>query len=375
MNVDEDREAFIALAHAVEPGDARVGAWVGAVGAVRAAECIRAGSQAASVRAPRGIELDGLHARWSRAPRQPRALAERIGARIIVRGDAEWPGQLADLAEREPYALWVLGAGSLRLLALRSVAMVGARAATAYGETIARTWSGQLTSEGWVVVSGCAFGIDAAAHRGALDAGGVTIAVLASGVDVPYPRAHDALLGRIADCGLVVSEVPLGEQVRRQRFLARNRLIAAMSRATVVVEAAVRSGTTATAHAAGDLGRPVLAVPGPVTSASSAGCHRMIRDREADVAASWLDVHEALGGESLTAAVESSRRARDSLDDRELRVLDALPRRGGLSVAELQVRTGMGALAILAALGLLEAASWVERTGQDWRAVARVEPA
>ena len=155
------------------------------------------------------------------------------------------------------------GAADLRLLALRSVAVVGARACTAYGEEVARTWSAELAADSWCVLSGAAFGIDAAAHRGALAASGPTVAVLAGGVDVPYPRAHVALLARIADEGLVVSEVPPGESVRRQRFLSRNRVIAALGRATLVIEAAERSGTTATARAASAIARPCSRCPAP----------------------------------------------------------------------------------------------------------------
>ena len=253
---DEDRQSLIELAHCVEPGDYGVGAMVALSGPARVAGRIRSGTT--GLRHGEGLKARMRGVRTAEAAER----AARVGARIVTRVDAEWPGQLADLGDQEPYALWVAGAGSLRLLALRSVAMVGARACTAYGEEIAREWSAEFTAGQWCVVSGGAFGIDAAAHRGALAAGGPTICVLAGGVDMPYPRAHDALIARIADEGLVVSESPPGESVRRQRFLSRNRVIAALCRATVVVEAAERSGTTATARAAGLMGRPVLAVPG-----------------------------------------------------------------------------------------------------------------
>ncbi len=258
---EDERRALILLAHCVEPGDGAVGEWVAREGPVRAISLTR--ERRTGLR-----HAEGLMARLVAADDlDPDGRAAAVGARIVVRGDAEWPGQLADLAEQEPFALWVLGAGSLRLLALRSVAVVGARACTAYGEEIARSWAAELTDQGWCVASGGAFGIDAAAHRGALAAGGATVCVLAGGVDVPYPRAHDALISRIADDGLVVSESPPGEGVRRQRFLSRNRVIAGMSRATVVIEAAERSGTMATAHAAGLMGtaRPRRAGTGHVT--------------------------------------------------------------------------------------------------------------
>ena len=169
-----------------------------------------------------------------------------------------------------------MGARARRLdeLVDRSVAIVGSRASTAYGEHVAGELGHQLAERGWTVVSGGAFGIDAAAHRGALAAEAPTVAVLACGVDRPYPAAHGALLHRIAETGLLVSEWPPGAAPHRHRFLVRNRLIAALTRGTVVVEAAARSGAQATARRARKLGRQVLVVPGPVTSAMSVGLPR-----------------------------------------------------------------------------------------------------
>ena len=270
-----EREAYIALAHCVEPGDVAAGRLLQSLGPVELADRVRAGRT--------GLRHgEGLAARLAGSGHVAADdRAARCDARIVTRADREWPSQLEALGPQAPLALWVRGAADLRLLALRSVAIVGARASTSYGEEVARSWAAALASDAWTVLSGAAFGIDAAAHRGALAADGSTVAVLAGGVDVPYPRAHTALLARIVDEGAVVSESPPGESVRRQRFLSRNRLIAALGRATLVVEAAERSGTTATARAASAMNRPVLAVPGPVTSAASAGCHRMIRDGRA----------------------------------------------------------------------------------------------
>ncbi len=204
----------------------------------------------------------------------------RRGVRVVVPGEAEFPSQLLDLPE-PPLALWVRGPLDLRAAALRSVAVVGARACTAYGERATVAVAGGLAADGWAVVSGGAFGIDAAAHRAALAVGGPTIAVLACGVDVTYPRAHDALLARIGDSGLVVSELPPGSQPLKHRFLARNRVIAALSRGTVVVEAARRSGAVSTASRALELGRVVMAVPGPVTSMASSGTNRLLHEQVA----------------------------------------------------------------------------------------------
>ena len=285
---EADREAFIALAHCVEPGDAAAGRLLQDVGPVELVDRIRAGRT--GLRHGEGLAArlagGGLTGADDRAA--------RCDARIVTRADREWPTQLEALGEQAPLALWVRGAADLRLLALRSVSIVGARACTAYGEEVARMWAAELASDAWTVLSGAAFGIDAAAHRGALSAGGPTVAVLAGGVDVPYPRAHTALLARIAEEGAVVSESPPGESVRRQRFLTRNRVIAALGRATLVVEAADRSGTTATARAASAMNRPVLAVPGPIFSPASAGCHRMIREGLAILVADVPDLLDML---------------------------------------------------------------------------------
>ncbi len=184
-------------------------------------------------------------------------------------------------APARPYALWVRGTADLRACSARSVAIIGARAATAYGRYVSTRMAADLGATGWTVVSGGAYGIDASAHNGVLAAGGMTVAVLACGPDIAYPRPHRGLLDAIAAQGAVISEWPPGTPPARQRFLLRNRVIAALALGTVVVEAAAHSGTLAAARHAHDLGRPLMAVPGPVTSAMSAGCHSLIRERHA----------------------------------------------------------------------------------------------
>ncbi|HEX6917030.1 MAG TPA: DNA-processing protein DprA, partial [Phycicoccus sp.] len=178
------------------------------------------------------------------------------GVRVLVPGDVEWPEAL-DRHESPPYCLYVLGETDLAALAERAVAVVGSRAASDYGLRVAAELGEGLADRGWAVVSGGAFGIDAAAHRGALAADGPTVAVLACGVDVAYPRAHEALLREVGRRGSLVSEVPVGSAPYRHRFLARNRLIALLARATVVVEAGVRSGALSTAREARDHHLPV----------------------------------------------------------------------------------------------------------------------
>jgi DNA processing protein len=221
------------------------------------------------------------------------------------------------------------------------------------------------------VVSGGAFGIDAAAHRGAMAAEAPTVAVLACGVDRPYPAAHGALFHRIAETGLLVSEWPPGCAPLRHRFLVRNRLIAALTRGTVVVEAAARSGAQATARRAQQLGRQVLVVPGPVTSAMSVGCHELLREEElgATLVASAAHVISAVGriGDDLATSAVRPSSPRDGLSDLAARVLDACPVRTGVSPERLASVAGCDVLEVLRVLPALELADLVQWTGTGWR--------
>lgn len=363
----QERLALIWLAHAAEPADGRVGALVRERGAVDALASIQAGSSGLT-------DEQGLRARLAHAdPVTALEQAQRIGARIVHRGSREWPTQLDQLGDAAPFALWVLGAADLRLTMLRSIAVVGARACTPYGESVARDWASAFAGQSWTVVSGGALGVDGAVHRGALASGGMTICVLAGGIDVAYPRAHEQLLHRIADDGLLVSESPLGECVRRRRFLTRNRLIAALTRATVVVEAALRSGTTATANAAMALNRPVLAVPGPVSSPMSAGCHALIRDFGAVLASAPSDVLELLEplGSPPPGRPPMPSRPYDSLTSNQARVLDALPAHGGAVIGELVRVAGISAPDVTAALAVLAARGLARPAGRGWELVGR----
>ena len=187
-----------------------------------------------------------------------------------------WPSQLQDLGHRTPLGLWYRG--DMQALNPISIAIVGSRSASVYGENIAADLAMKLSTLKIDVVSGGAFGIDAAAHHGALVAEGKTVAIMAGGVDVPYPKSNSHLFERIAKSGLILSEVPPQTIPIRHRFLIRNRLIAALSRATLVVEARIKSGAMSTAGEATSIGRDVMAIPGSIHSASSAGCHQLIRD-------------------------------------------------------------------------------------------------
>jgi DNA processing protein len=277
-----ERLARAALSRVVEPGDPQVAAQVRRHGAAGVWERLRHDHP--------GID-----------PHRDLDLIGQAGGRLLCPGDDGWPVALdvldQDAAERPdgagaPVGLWVRGAADPATMLGRAIAIVGARASTPYGEHLAADLGFALAERGWTVVSGAAFGIDAAAHRGALAAGGPTIAVLAGGVDVPHPAAHARLLDEIAARGAVVSEAPPGAAPDRRRSLARNRLIAAWARGTVLVEAGLRSGALNTVWHARRLGRPVMAFPGPVTSAMSAGCHRLLREHQD--AFLVTDVHDVL---------------------------------------------------------------------------------
>ncbi|MFV0551003.1 MAG: DNA-processing protein DprA, partial [Anaerorhabdus sp.] len=191
----------------------------------------------------------------------------------------EWPSALDDLGDRRPYVLWTRGATSFLARPLNDlVTITGARASTSYGDHVAGQLASDLANAERLVVAGGAYGIEGAAHRAALASGGDTIAVMANGVDRMYPMGHRELLERVADLGLIVSEVPPGAVPTRHRFIARARIMAALSAATVVVEAGVRSGSMTVARRARELGRTVGAVPGPVTSSQSLGPHRLLNE-------------------------------------------------------------------------------------------------
>ena len=357
-----ERAARAALTRLAEPGDAWLGRAVAGLGAAEVLDRVR------SARAGEDERLGHYRVRLP-AMAADLDLADRAGARVVVPGDDEWPAALEDLDERAPIALWVAGEGQLADATRRSVSVVGARACTAYGEHVAGELAAGLGDRGWTVVSGGAYGIDAAAHRGALAVDAPTVAVLACGVDVPYPAAHDGLLRAIRAQGVVVSELPPGSRPTRRRFLDRNRVIAALGRGTVVGEAATRSGAKNTAGQADDLSRPVMAVPGPVTSAASAGCHELIRGRGAALVTDAADVLD-LVGDLVTDARDLRRgeaRPHDSLDPVTLRVLEALPLRRRAGADSVGRVAGLDAPTVLRALGLLAATGLADAHEGRWR--------
>lgn len=362
---DPSREALVTLAIIAEPPSSPLVIALAGEAPCAVLERLRRGELAGA--SPRAIA--GLQTRLAAVDvARSLSLATRVGARFVAPGDDEWPQRLGDLSDQAPLGLWLRGRPRLNELVETSVAVVGARAATTYGVTIASELAVELTTRGATVVSGAAFGIDAAAHRGALSVSGPTVAVLACGIDRAYPLAHDELLRRIGEQGLVVSELAPGAGVTRGRFLVRNRLLAAMTCGTVVVEAAVRSGALNTATRARDLSRHVMAVPGPVTSAMSAGCHEEIRARAANLvtdAADVLDVVGVLGRDALGERREGARPL-DQLTSPQLAVFDALPLRASREVDEVARSCGLGLVGVLAAMGRLHELGLVEPVGSGW---------
>lgn len=217
---------------------------------------------------------------------------DRVQAQLLVPGDALWPQAVEDLIA-PPIALIVKG--NPEVLTMQSLAIVGTRNPTNYGVRIAGDFAAGFVDREWGIVSGGAYGIDTAAHRGALIAEGVTIAVIASGIDVNYPAGNARLFAEICEVGAIITEVMPGHPALPARFLTRNRLIAAISGATLVIEAAFRSGSLRTARDAAELLRPVMAIPGPINSPTSEGCHRLIGERAAEIVTSVADAVEFVG--------------------------------------------------------------------------------
>lgn len=292
----DERAARVILAIASEPADAVTGRMVRTAGATETiAQVVGAG-------VPVGADGDTWQRRLApridaRQVRRVLAETERHGLRVLIPGDVEWPAGVDALGDRAPLALWAKG--DTRLLTVPvwdRVTVTGARAATGYGEHVAMELTAAAMTDSRQVVSGGAYGIDGVSHRTALASGGSTIAVMAGGLDRLYPAGHSELLTRVGTHGLLLSELPPGTEPTKWRFLQRGRLLAALSGAVVVAEAGYRSGTLNTAARALELHRPVGAVPGPITSAASAGCHRLLRDRLATVITGYDDVRSLLDG-------------------------------------------------------------------------------
>jgi DNA processing protein len=375
--------ARVAWSIVAEPGDGVAGALVAELGAARSLRLVLAAGS--------GITPELRDAAAELAPDDPDAFVQRVGsglerwaprlgtldvgrtldtaaavnARLLIPGDPCWPESLGDLGVHAPFVLWARMRSAIPLGA-SSLAVVGSRANTTYGTEVAADVTAAAVRAGLHVVSGGAYGIDAVAHRVALGLGGTTVAILAGGVDQFYPAGNAELLRSASTSGAVIAESPPGVRPTRWRFLARNRLIAALAAATVVVEAGARSGALNTAHHAASLGRPVFAVPGPVTAASSVGCHRLVASGRADILVRPSDPVDAvvrpatLGDDVLTLGGTN--------DDEELiRALDALDRRAAVPILDVARRSGLSMTAAADALALAELQGRVIRSPDGWR--------
>jgi DNA processing protein len=339
----DERLARAALTRITDPGDEVIGRALHERGPQATVRAARSGTPLPGASAQR---TESYARRAARAdPGADLDAAHRTGARFLCPGDPDWPGQLDDLGTERPYGLWVRGAPSLRLWALRSVALVGARTCAAYG-------------------------VDGVAHRTTLRAGGATIGIVASGVDVPYPRGNAGLIADIAGNGLLLGELPPGSHPTRSRFILRNRVIAALTRGTVVVEARYRSGSLITARRATALGRITMGVPGPCTSGLSEGVHELLRGEGAMVTDA-AEVIELVGeiGADLAPERRGPMVPHDHLPPAAARVLDAVPGHGDAAQEDIAEAAGTTTADTLGRLHELQALGFVERSGGRWKLV------
>ncbi|OBK45202.1 DNA protecting protein DprA [Mycobacterium gordonae] len=371
MNDEAILRAWAYLSRVAEPPCAELAALANSVGPQEAAERVRRGLVDDEL-----LRLTAARRGIDRAAADLEVLRRR-GGRLVTPDDDEWP-VLAFAAfdgtrskNTMPMVLWAAGPARLDEVSMRAAALVGTRAATAYGEHVTHELATGLAQHDVAVVSGGAYGIDGAAHRAALAADGITVAVLAGGLDIPYPAGHSALLHRIGQHGLVCTEYPPGLRPARFRFLTRNRLVAALSGAAVVVEAGLRSGAANTAAWARSLGRVVAAVPGPATSSASAGCHVLLRNG-AELVTRYQEIIELVGHIGELAPDEPRpTTSLDGLGEAERRVYEALPGRGAAAVDEIAVAAGLPPEHVLGPLALLELSGLAECRDGCWRIVRK----
>ena len=399
VNTDEDvRAAIASLLRIGEPGDGLLKRLVDGIGPVAARGIIMAvgGGETTAHEAVHGLTVTGTEAaehgqmpeaidRWAVRAGDVETRGDdldtiaRIGGRLVIPDDDEWPRMLDDLGPAAPLGLWVRGAASLSTVLARAGAVVGARAASSYGTKCASDLAWDLAARGITVVSGGAFGIDAAAHRAAIAREAPTVAFMAGGVDRFYPAANADLFEQILSTGAIVSETAPGMTPMRHRFLLRNRLIAASAQVSVIVEAGWRSGALNTARHALELSRQVAAFPGSVYSASSTGAHKLVREHEAELVTCSDDVIALMDDETPSlfdetgagAAAENGERPpppdpREALDEREKICLNALTVSKPLDVGTIASRAGLTIADALNSLTTLDLAGLAVRRDTGW---------
>ena len=374
MEITSDADAFLALAHLCEPGDETINRRLAAgasPGEILEMLLTKGFPQRNNVVFSKKYAQCDLEAE--------REFAEKIGARILTRGQEGWPTQLHSLGGAQPWALWSIGSIDFRVIALTSVTIVGTRACTPYGAGIGAQWAADLGNWGTSVFSGGAIGIDSSAHKGALSVDAPTVAVLASGVHARYPASHEQLFLRIIDNGAVVSESPPREPAHKRRFIYRNRILAALTRATCVIEATDRSGTSSTVRAAREMNRIVAGVPGSIHSPTSLGVNKLLKEQDVHVVNSSADLQELITGfnpndlpsrSDIDVKDPSQPRARwKSLSEGDYEIWELLPKRGGIGLDVLCQKTGRARLEILARLSELNLMGFVQNAEGSWKKV------
>lgn len=373
-----DRQDRLALSLIAEPGDPRVR---DLLMTHEPGRLVAAARGRADLKVPQAWRERARDLRSAVETATSRAKASRL--RWVCPGDPAWPQSMSDLDHLEalhhttgaPVGLWVRGEGNLAQLSTESVAVVGARECTTYGAEVASEMSADCADAGYTVVSGAAFGVDGCAHRGALLMNKPTVAVLACGADVDYPVAHSGLIDEIAKVGVVVSEQTPGARPLKGRFLSRNRIIAALSQGTVVIEAAVRSGSLNTLNWADQLGRTTMALPGPVTSRQSSGTHEAIRTGKAVLVTKGKEVVEEMRGLGAEPAAREAVPLTefDRLPTAARKTLDGLDWSRGRSLTEIAAGVRLTAREVLVSLDMLERRGLVGRHGVGWILARRAD--
>jgi DNA processing protein len=372
MKLTSEAEAFIVLAHLCEPGDETIN------------KKLSSGispNEVLEMLLTKGFpKRDHIAFRYKHDQLNLEAeleFAQKIGARIIARDQEGWPTQLRALGIAQPWALWTIGSIDFRVIALSSVTIVGTRACTPYGAGISTQFAADLGGWGTSVFSGGAIGIDSYAHRGALSVGAPTVCVLASGVHARYPAGHEHLFGQIMDNGAIVSESPPREPAHKRRFLARNRILAGLTKATCVIEATDRSGTSSTVREALNMNRIVAGVPGSIHSPTSLGVNTLLKHKDVHVVTSSADLQELvtgfnphdapIAGNAAHVGQDVSNPNWRALSESDYEIWELLPKRGGIGIDILCQKTGRSRLELLARLSELNLTGFVSTSEGTWR--------